>query len=155
MPDMNRNTITSLLAGEPQSIYTLACAHLAADEHHPEFAATVLQIHALAHHCGFAMDRDAAIGISPDMAINRMAGAIVHPTEGTRPHRVLKDTIIQRLKGKEKLESLAYLIQSLPTTAQFEFLHSTWFSSESPEIVGAVQALSEDPHEILAFDPLA
>lgn len=71
------------------------------------------------------------------------------------PHRVLKDTIILRVKSAGKLSDLATLIGTLSAADQFEFTHSTWFHSDNTQLIGAATALGLDPAAILAPDPLA
>lgn len=84
-------------------------------------------------------------------------GLPVHalPEPPPAPRRVLKDTIVQRIKAHGKLSDLAALVATLTPEQRFEFDHSTWFSSDNALIVGGVQALGLDPADILAADPLA
>jgi hypothetical protein len=105
--------------------------------------------------CGFDLIPGGTVGVSDDPVQNSEAGLEVRDGGKTYPFRVLKDTLVQRLKAKGKLKGLAKLLSQLPEDQQFEFDHSIWFSSESPEISGALEMLGEDPKEILAFDPLA
>lgn len=77
------------------------------------------------------------------------------PTPPVTPHRVLKDTIVQRVKAAGKLADLAALIASLPSDQRFEFDQSTWFHSDNANLLGASAALGLDAAVILAPDPLA
>jgi hypothetical protein len=93
----------------------------------------------------------------PDISDATLVAAITTPAAepAPAPWRVLKDTIILRVKAAGKLAQLSQLIASLPAADQFEFTHSTWFSSNNPQLVGAAGALGLDPSVILARDPLA
>jgi len=70
-------------------------------------------------------------------------------------YRILKDTIIQRIKSAGALDGLMGLYATLTPAQQFEFTQSTWFHSDNALIVGGVQALGLDAATILAPDPLA
>ncbi|MBC8011460.1 MAG: hypothetical protein H7067_15355 [Burkholderiales bacterium] len=70
-------------------------------------------------------------------------------------HRILKDTLIQRVKAANKLAGLRAMIASLDDDARFEWDNSSWFSSDNALIVGGVAALQLEAAVILAADPLA
>ena len=154
---MNRQTIIDALNGQSKFAHEVVgiikgVTNPPIDE---AYISALKQVVSLAKSCNFKTTAGTTIGISSEPELCAMAGLEIEDTGHTTPHRVLKDTILQRLKAKGKLAGLSYLISTLPAEMQFEFTHSTWFSSESPEIVGAVQALNDDVSEILGYDPLA
>ncbi len=77
------------------------------------------------------------------------------PAPPVAPHRILKDTIIQRVKAANKLAELRAIIAGLDADARFEWDNSSWFSSNNALLLGGVQGLGLDPAVILAPDPLA
>lgn len=70
-------------------------------------------------------------------------------------YRVLKDTIVLRVKEAGKLTQLRQVITSLTEDQRFEWDNASWFSSTNPLIVQGVQSIGLDPAIILARDPLA
>lgn len=77
------------------------------------------------------------------------------PAPPAAPHRILKDTIIQRVKAANKLADLRTMITGLDADSRFEWDNSSWFHSNNALLVGGVQTLGLDPATILAADPLA
>ena len=69
--------------------------------------------------------------------------------------RVLKDTIIARMKDAGLLDNIIAMVGTLGTEDKFEWDNSIWFSNENPKIVGSVIACGGNPTEILAYDALA
>ena len=69
--------------------------------------------------------------------------------------RVLKDTIITRMKADGILDNLISIVDTLGTADRFEWDNSIWFSNENPKIIGGVTACGGDPAKILAYDALA
>jgi hypothetical protein len=70
-------------------------------------------------------------------------------------YRVLKDTIVLRIKAAGKLSQLRQVVASLNDDQKFEWDSATWFSSDNPLIISGIQAIGLDPSAILARDPLA
>ncbi|MFA6962449.1 MAG: hypothetical protein WC205_16965 [Opitutaceae bacterium] len=102
-----------------------------------------------------ATTTDAAIYAEPTDAT--LAAAIVapEPAPPTPTHRILKDTLIQRVKSADKLTELRGMIAALDADARFEWDNSSWFSSDNPMMVAGVTALGLPTATILAPDPLA
>lgn len=102
-----------------------------------------------------ATDTAAAIYAEPSDAT--LAAAIVapEPAPAVVVHRILKDTLIQRVKTAGKLTELRGMIAALDDDARFEWGNSSWFSSNNAMIVQGVAALGLDAAVILAADPLA
>ena len=69
--------------------------------------------------------------------------------------RVLKDTIITRMKDAGLLDNIIAMVGTLDAVDKFEWDNSIWFSNENPKIIGAVIACGGDPVKILAYDALA
>lgn len=95
----------------------------------------------------------------PDLA---NAGAVIEafcqnpPVPPPAPvYRVLKDTIVLRIKEAGKLTQLRQVIAGLDEDQRFEWDTASWFSSNNTLIVQGVQAIGLDASVILARDPLA
>jgi hypothetical protein len=95
-----------------------------------------------------------AEGVEPTDA--NLAAAIASPAPDPLPvHRVLKDTIIQRVKAAGKLPQLRTVIDTLDADQRFEWDNSSWFSSNNPLLLAGMATLELNASDILAFDPLA
>lgn len=77
------------------------------------------------------------------------------PAPAPAPHRILKDTIVQRVKAAAKLPELRGLIAVLDEDMRFEWDNSTWFSSDNSLLIEGLKSAHLDPAVILAPDPLA
>jgi hypothetical protein len=101
-------------------------------------------------------DPATATELPTDAAIAaHIASELAKPPPEPPVYRVLKDTIVQRIKAAGKLTQLAGMIAGLPADQKFEFDQSNWFSSNNALLVGGCTQLGLDPAEILAPDPLA
>lgn len=98
-------------------------------------------------------DNELAQWASADLASGWVAGPA--PEEIKPPHRVLKDTIVLRVKEAGKLTHLRQVIAALNDDQRFEWDSASWFTSTNPLIVQGVYAIGLDPAMILARDPLA
>lgn len=100
-----------------------------------------------------------AEGATPETIAAEVEALIANPplppTVTLPPHRILKDTIVQRVKAAGKLSDLRAIIGTLDPDQRFEWDSSTWFHSDNALIVNGVAGLNLDPAVILANDPLA
>jgi hypothetical protein len=71
------------------------------------------------------------------------------------PHRVLKDTIVLRVKAAGKLSEFMAMVESMPAAERFEYDQYSWFSSDNPQMRVGLQAIGLSPDSILSPDPLA
>jgi hypothetical protein len=69
--------------------------------------------------------------------------------------RVLKDTILLRVKAAGKLGALRQAVASLGEDDRFFWDNSSWFSSDNALVRGGLFAIGCDPEEVLAPDDLA
>jgi hypothetical protein len=100
-------------------------------------------------------DPATATELPTDAAIAaHIASELAKPPPAAPVYRVLKDTIVQRVKTAGKLTQLAAMIAALPADQKFEFDQSNWFSSNNALLVGGCTQLGLDPAQILAPDPL-
>jgi hypothetical protein len=102
-----------------------------------------------------ATDTAAAIYAEPSDATLATAIVAPEPAPAVVVHRILKDTLIQRVKAAGKLTELRGMIAGLDDDHRFEWDNSSWFSSDNAFITGGVTALGLDAAVILAADPLA
>ncbi|HSI08837.1 MAG TPA: hypothetical protein VK985_09600 [Rariglobus sp.] len=90
------------------------------------------------------------------LTVATLTAALATPPVPPAPvHRILKDTLIQRVKAANKLADLRAMINALDADARFEWDNSSWFSSDNAMIVQGVTALGLTPATLLAADPLA
>lgn len=105
------------------------------------------------------VDSGGSVGRLPDnqeTTDENIAAAILNPpVPDVAPHRVLKDTIIQRVKTAGKLAQLRAMIETLDADQRFEWDNSSWFHSNNAVLVDGITSLELDSLVILAPDPLA